>query len=180
MSDRNGSRKAFMTWGLACAALVVAHLAMHSGDPANPNTKKAAPPTISKSRLPNPEADAEAWAAWRDSRAPSAQDSRADRASKGLTETMRGFRQQPVEFVEDEGRKDSLRVVTSTADLKSILDAGGSYSGPLPPELIEPKDEAAPAGGSAVDPRPASASPAASDASKPNGPAEAKKQGGGS
>lgn len=132
------------TWcgvgAIGCVGLVLAHLWVNGGDepPApQPAPKLGLAPGASDART-----DAERWDEWREGRAPALLDSMAEREEKQFSDTMKAHRQQPVEIVDDPGRGVGLLEIDSVDDLRRLLEDGGSYSGPLPPELQSELDAA--------------------------------------
>lgn len=117
-----------------CALLLIAHVCLGSGESEPSN----GPVTVvtKKPSDPGKRSDAEKWEEWRARRTPSLGDDREMREEKQFSETMRAHRQQPVEVVDDPGRGAGLVEIGSIDDLRKLLDEGGSYSGPLPPELM--------------------------------------------
>jgi len=132
------------TWcgvgAIGCAGLVLAHLWLTSGD------ETPAPQPVPKQGIAqgmgDVRSDAERWDEWRESRAPTLLDSKAEREEKQFSDTMKAHRQQPVEIVDDPGRSGGLVEIGSVDDLRRLLEEGGSYSGPLPPELQSEFDAA--------------------------------------
>lgn len=125
-----------------CAFLLIAHVCLGSGE--SEPTGTPVPVVAKKPTDPGKLSDAEKWEAWRAQRTPSLTDSRGEREEKQFSETMRAHRQQPVEVVDDPGRGSGLVEIGSIDDLRKLLEQGGSYSGPLPPELMSDSPVPAP------------------------------------
>lgn len=141
MSDGN-------TWcgvgAIGCVGLILAHLWVTSG--AETPVPQPVPKQGVALGMGDTRSDAERWSAWRESRAPGLLDSKAEREEKQFSDTMKAHRQQPVEIVDDPGRSGGLIEIDSVDDLRRLLEEGGSYSGPLPPELQSELDAAEAAG----------------------------------
>jgi hypothetical protein len=124
--------------GLAVTTvLVMLHLSLRDDDALSRGGAPQPAPRTTAPASDGEDLDARAWEEWRANREASVADSREERRDKAFSNAMKSFRQQPVEVTDDRGDGPGLVVYESVAELRSILEAGGSYSGPLPPELVD-------------------------------------------
>lgn len=132
--------KAVVGCGVAAGLLIALHF--WRGSTEEVVAPKGAKPRTSNAALAEQGAarEREKWDAFKAKFQPDAGDTKQERDEKGLARTMQSFRAQPVEIVErPDSRGNGGIAVHETADIERVLAAGGTYTGPLPPEL-EPKD----------------------------------------
>lgn len=124
----------------AAAALLVAllglHLAVRGGDepgPRPPTTRSSAATAPMEERRAR---DLERKREFHESRQPAFGDASSEREAKDLDRNLRKVGNAPVENVGGEfGGRDIPVIGVALEDLRAVLDAGGSYSGPLPDDV---------------------------------------------
>lgn len=124
--------KVVVACGVAAGLLIALHFAGGGPDEVAMKVERA---PRAKSSEDGAARDRAKWEDWKNKFQPNASDTRQERDEKSLAITMQAFRAQPVEIVDRPGSKTGGIEIQQPADIERVLAEGGTYSGPLPPEL---------------------------------------------
>lgn len=136
--SESGSKRNALLLAAGALALVAGHFLMGaSGDAAQRSVQSK----VERKAFDHRELDAAKKEAQLAKQRPQLDDTKEQRDAKEFQRRMKLLGETPVEVVDDQGAAPPLQEISNVEDLKKILEDGGRYAGPLPPELQAWADE---------------------------------------